>query len=267
MGYGELPLQGVATWRSRSRSMRVDRDFFVSGVRSVSLRKTDLTPCAAVSTKVDIHQSMQRGTVEGGVGPVAGVVRGMDAAATPLERVYGVSSQSDPPRHPTLCQLLPLPLFRQVQGCKPCRTHTPSHHRDAVLPQVPVRRRGHDHLRQRIRQLALAITVPSAPCSSRCFTSASLCARGQQGQVRIDRPQHGQRLTGFQRLRKSPAPAPRSWRAPDGPRQPRSAGGTAADRRQALGMCLLDVFLVVIDHQHRHATVGSTCASSLPTRP
>ncbi|WP_204372828.1 hypothetical protein, partial [Stenotrophomonas maltophilia] len=47
-------------------------DLFVSGVRSVFLPKTDLTPCAAVSTKVDIHQQ-QRGTVEGGVGPVAGV--------------------------------------------------------------------------------------------------------------------------------------------------------------------------------------------------
>ncbi|MBN5064155.1 hypothetical protein JY418_13995, partial [Stenotrophomonas maltophilia] len=54
------------------RSMRVDRGFFVSGVRSVFLWKTDLTPRAAVSTKVDIHQQ-QRGTVEGGVGPVAGV--------------------------------------------------------------------------------------------------------------------------------------------------------------------------------------------------
>ncbi|MBN5192675.1 hypothetical protein JY433_19985, partial [Stenotrophomonas maltophilia] len=32
-------------------------DFFVSGVRSVFLRKMDLTPCTAVSTKVDTHQS------------------------------------------------------------------------------------------------------------------------------------------------------------------------------------------------------------------
>ncbi len=50
--------------------------------------------CAAVSTKVDTHQQ-----------------------------------QLDPPRHPTECQLLllplPLPLLRQVQGCKPCRTHSP----------------------------------------------------------------------------------------------------------------------------------------------
>ncbi len=31
----------------------------------------------------------------------------------------------DPPRHPTDSQLLLLPLLWQVQGCKPCRTHTP----------------------------------------------------------------------------------------------------------------------------------------------
>ncbi len=49
----------------------------------------------------------------------------MDAAAKPPWKGLRRLPQSDPPRHPTLCQLLPLPLFRQVQGCKPCRTRSP----------------------------------------------------------------------------------------------------------------------------------------------
>lgn len=64
-------------------------DFFVSGVRSVFLRKTDLTQCTNSS---------------------------------------GELSKADPPRHPTECLLLLLPLqlklLQQVPGCKPCRKHT-----------------------------------------------------------------------------------------------------------------------------------------------
>ena len=51
------------------------------------------------------------------------------APTSPHGRVYGVSCKPTPPRHPTDSQLwtltLTLTLILQVQGCKPCRPHTP----------------------------------------------------------------------------------------------------------------------------------------------
>jgi hypothetical protein len=51
----------------------------------------------------------------------------MDAAAKPPRKGLRRLPPPDPPRHPTECLLLPLQLklLQQVQGCKPCRTHTP----------------------------------------------------------------------------------------------------------------------------------------------
>ncbi|WP_204372967.1 hypothetical protein, partial [Stenotrophomonas maltophilia] len=58
-------------------------DFFVSGVRSVFLWKMDLTPCTAVSTKVDTYQSRTPFRQIAGIcrrrgGSGGGSVRGMD---------------------------------------------------------------------------------------------------------------------------------------------------------------------------------------------
>ncbi len=53
----------------------------------------------------------------------------MDAAAKPPWKGLRRLLQLDPSRHSTGCQLLllplPLKLIQPVQGCKPCRTHTP----------------------------------------------------------------------------------------------------------------------------------------------
>ncbi|PJL06091.1 hypothetical protein B9Y63_02425 [Stenotrophomonas maltophilia] len=84
------------------------------------------------STKVDTHQvntpfrqiaaNCRR---RGGSG--CGSVRGMDAAAKPPRMGLRRLPQPDPPRHPSIAQLLTLTLtlILQVQGCKPCRTNPP----------------------------------------------------------------------------------------------------------------------------------------------
>ncbi len=71
---------------------------------------------STVSTKVDTYQQQRRThsdrsrkTVEGGVGPVAGV-----SAAKPPGTGLRRPPPPDPPRHPSVAQLLTLPL--RVQG-------------------------------------------------------------------------------------------------------------------------------------------------------
>ncbi|MRI42945.1 hypothetical protein D5301_11940 [Stenotrophomonas sp. MH181796] len=62
-----------------------------TGVGSVFLRKTDPTPCRSDSS---------RKTVEGGVGPVAGVSAAWMPRPSPQGRVYGDSRNRTHPAHP-----------------------------------------------------------------------------------------------------------------------------------------------------------------------
>ncbi len=74
-------------------------------------------PTAAQNAFRQIAEDCRRRGGSGGGG-----VRGMDAAAKPPGKGLRRPPPPDPPRHPSVAQLLTLPL--RVQGCKPCRNPT-----------------------------------------------------------------------------------------------------------------------------------------------